>query len=173
MTYHRVCYQINTTGVTSGVGTVYPFGAPEFTIDFEWGSCYSTFSFICMLCRQLFVLLYFIVWPLCCLSFFDLRILITPVRLRLSIWPNLPVQIVLRILKRYIFIETRLKCTIAPCLVQSDNNSTFKTYIRCPFQFQRSLFVLLYFIFCHCPVLFFCDIWILITPLKSSNSSKT
>ena len=31
-----------------------------------------------MFCRSLFVLLYFFFWPLCCLSFFDLRILITP-----------------------------------------------------------------------------------------------
>ena len=30
---------------------------------------------MCIFCRSLFVLLYF--WPLCCLSFFDLRILIT------------------------------------------------------------------------------------------------
>ena len=34
------------------------------------------FSFMCMFCRSLFVLLYFF-WPLCCLFFFDLRILIT------------------------------------------------------------------------------------------------
>jgi hypothetical protein len=33
---------------------------------------------MCMLCRSLFVLLYVLFWPLCCLSFFDLRILITP-----------------------------------------------------------------------------------------------
>jgi hypothetical protein len=39
---------------------------------------YSIFSFICMFCRSLFVPLYFFCWPLCCLSFFDLRILITP-----------------------------------------------------------------------------------------------
>ena len=32
---------------------------------------------LCMLCRSLFVLLYVLFWPLCCLSFFDLRILIT------------------------------------------------------------------------------------------------
>jgi hypothetical protein len=31
-----------------------------------------------MFCRSLFVLLYFFFWPLCCLSFFDIRILITP-----------------------------------------------------------------------------------------------
>jgi len=34
------------------------------------------FSFICMFCKSLFVLLSLNFWPLCCLSF-DLRILIT------------------------------------------------------------------------------------------------
>ena len=38
----------------------------EFTHGFQWGSCYSIFSFICMSCRSLSVLLYFFVWPLCC-----------------------------------------------------------------------------------------------------------
>ena len=37
---------------------------------------YSIFSFICMFCRSLFVLLYFFFWPLCCLFFFDIRILV-------------------------------------------------------------------------------------------------
>ena len=36
-TYHRMCNQINMTGVTSGAGTVYPFGAPEFTSGFLEG----------------------------------------------------------------------------------------------------------------------------------------
>jgi hypothetical protein len=31
-----------------------------------------------MFCRSLFVLLYFFIWPLCCMFFFDIRILITP-----------------------------------------------------------------------------------------------
>ena len=31
MTYHRVCNWINMTGVTSGAGTTYPAGSPEFT----------------------------------------------------------------------------------------------------------------------------------------------
>jgi len=35
------------------------------------------FSFMCMFCRSLFVLLSLFFWPLCCLFFFDLRILIT------------------------------------------------------------------------------------------------
>jgi hypothetical protein len=33
---------------------------------------------MCMLCRSLFVLLYFFFWRLCCLFFFHIRILITP-----------------------------------------------------------------------------------------------
>jgi hypothetical protein len=45
----------------------------QFFHDFKWGSCYSIFSFMCM-----FVLSCFFFWPLCCLFFFDLRILITP-----------------------------------------------------------------------------------------------
>jgi hypothetical protein len=68
MTYIRICNQTNTTGATSGAGTAYPSGASEFTPGFLWGSCYSVICFICMLRRLLFVLL----------SFFDIRILITP-----------------------------------------------------------------------------------------------
>ena len=34
-------------------------------------------QFMCMFCRSLFVLLCFFFWPLCCLFFFDIRILIT------------------------------------------------------------------------------------------------
>jgi hypothetical protein len=58
-TYYRVCNQINTTGAISGEGTTYPTGAPVFTHGFQWGPCYSIFGFICMICRSLFVLLYF------------------------------------------------------------------------------------------------------------------
>ena len=44
------------------------------------GSYYSIFSFMCMICRSLFVFYFssFFVWPLCYLLFFDIRILITP-----------------------------------------------------------------------------------------------
>jgi hypothetical protein len=64
--------------ITSGVGTAYPFGAAAVTPRFLVGSCYSIFSFICMFCRSLFVLLYVFFWPLYYLFFFDIRILITP-----------------------------------------------------------------------------------------------
>jgi hypothetical protein len=36
MTYPRVCNTINTTGTTSGAGTAYPSGTPEFTPG-DWG----------------------------------------------------------------------------------------------------------------------------------------
>ena len=41
------------------------------------GSCYSIFSFLCMFCRSLCVMLSVFFWLLCCLFLFDLRILIT------------------------------------------------------------------------------------------------
>ena len=34
MTYHRVCNKINTTCATSGAGTAYPSGTPEFITGF-------------------------------------------------------------------------------------------------------------------------------------------
>ena len=49
----------------------YPFRPPEFTPGFQWGLYYSIFSFMDR-CLSFFL------WPLCCLSFFDLRILISP-----------------------------------------------------------------------------------------------
>ena len=68
----------NATGVNSGAGTAYPSRAPGFTSGFQWDWCYSVFSFMRMLCRSLFVLLYLFFWTLCCLFFFDIPILIPP-----------------------------------------------------------------------------------------------
>ena len=74
MIYHRVCNYINITGITSGTGTAYSSGAPEFTPGFR--GVRVTQSLVLCLC---FVVrcLFFFFCPLCCLSFFDLRILIT------------------------------------------------------------------------------------------------
>ena len=44
----------------------------------EWGHVTQSLVLCVMFCRSLFVLLSFLFWPLCCLSFFDLQILITP-----------------------------------------------------------------------------------------------
>ena len=38
---------------------------------------HSILNFMCMFCKSLFVFLSFSFWPLCCLSFSDIRILIT------------------------------------------------------------------------------------------------
>jgi hypothetical protein len=55
------------TGAASEAGTVYPSGAPEFTHGFLWDTYCSMF------CFYIFFLLVIVF-----LSFFDLRILITP-----------------------------------------------------------------------------------------------
>ena len=76
--YHRVCNQNNTTGVTSETGTIYPSGAPKFSPDVWWESFVlldHQFSVQCFVDRCFRSSCF--VWPLCCLSFFDLRILIT------------------------------------------------------------------------------------------------
>jgi hypothetical protein len=68
LTYGLDCF------ATTGIGTVYPSGAPEFIPGLMWGSCSSIFSFVCMVCRSFFVLLSFFLWSLCLLSCFDLLI---------------------------------------------------------------------------------------------------
>jgi hypothetical protein len=51
---------------------------PEFALGFQWGLCCSVFSFLCcVFCWSLFVPSFFFFLALCCLSFFDLRIMIT------------------------------------------------------------------------------------------------
>ena len=48
MTSRRVCNQSNQTAAPSGAGTAFSSGVPEFTRGFQWGSCYSIFSFLCI-----------------------------------------------------------------------------------------------------------------------------
>jgi hypothetical protein len=117
------------TGAASGAGTVYPSGAPEFIPGFLWDSCYSNFSFICMFCRSLLVLLYFFFWPLCCLFFFDIQILITPLvsfghcvvcfssiyRFWLPLWYLL--AIVLSVLLRYTNSDYLLLVSFGHCVI--------------------------------------------------------
>jgi len=47
---------------------------------------------MCMFCRLLFVLLFFFFWPLCCLFFCDIRILITPLETLLT-FPDIDIRI--------------------------------------------------------------------------------
>jgi hypothetical protein len=62
-------------GVTSGAGTAHPFEAPQFTPSFS-GVRVTRSLVLCVCFVDCFLSFFF--WPLCCLSFFDLRILITP-----------------------------------------------------------------------------------------------
>jgi len=65
---------MNTTGVISGEGTAYPLGALVFTSGFSGVRVTRSLVLcVCFVDRCLF----FSFWPLCCLFFFDLRILIT------------------------------------------------------------------------------------------------
>jgi hypothetical protein len=84
----------------------------EFTPGFLWGSCYSIFSFICMFCRSLFVLLYFFFWPLCCLFFFDIRILIAPLVSSNSSWNKWQI---LTSLSRYMLVWQVCRCLVRIC----------------------------------------------------------
>jgi len=65
------------TCVSSGTGTAYPYGAYEFKDCSRVcvGHHDSTLVYV-VFCSSLFVLLSFLFWPLCWLSFFDLRILL-------------------------------------------------------------------------------------------------
>ena len=64
----------NPTADTYGAGTAYPSGVqPRFLL---WVRVARSLVFWVVFCRSLFVFLSFLFWPLCCLFFFDLRLLI-------------------------------------------------------------------------------------------------
>jgi hypothetical protein len=58
-----------------GAETAYPSGAPAFISGFSGVRVTRSLVFCVVFCRSLFVLLSFFFWSLCCLSFFDLRLL--------------------------------------------------------------------------------------------------
>ena len=74
----------NTTGATSGAGTVYPSGAPEFIPGFS--GVLVTRSLVLCVCFVDRCLSFCPFWPLCCLFFFD--ILITPLVTSNSVFPS-------------------------------------------------------------------------------------
>ena len=72
MSYERV----KNDRIMTTTNTIYPCSSVTYsdTVSFD-----TIFSFICMFCGSLFVLLYgFFFWTLRCLFFIDVRILITP-----------------------------------------------------------------------------------------------
>ena len=69
-----VSFYSNTTGATSGSGTANPSRAPEFTPGFNRVRVVRSLVF----CIVFLGLLFFLFCPFCFLSFYNLRILITP-----------------------------------------------------------------------------------------------
>ena len=68
------CFAI-TTGVTSGAGTTYPSVASESPLIFIWVRVAQIFI-ICGIQSSIIIVVIFL--PIFCMSFFELRILITP-----------------------------------------------------------------------------------------------
>ena len=95
-TYYRVCNYINTTGGTSGAGTLTFLDHLSSTPVFSYSIC----SFICMLCRSLLVLCTFIFKPLYCLScnllasdyLFEIFKLFLLSRFRINIWNDTGIE---------------------------------------------------------------------------------
>ena len=66
-------------GATSGTEIAYPSGALEFTSQFLMGLCCSNFSCSVVFCKSLYAPLSVLCLPLQCMSFFNLRLLVTSV----------------------------------------------------------------------------------------------
>ena len=64
ITYHWVCVNSNTMGVTCGAGPAYPVAESKFTPDFSCVRVTRSLVFCVMFYRSMFVFL----WSLCCLS---------------------------------------------------------------------------------------------------------
>ena len=65
-------------------------GVPEFTPFFKWCWCCSICRFLCIVLYIIVCFLSFIVWSWHCLSFFDLRLPITPLVLSRFSWVSCP-----------------------------------------------------------------------------------
>ena len=89
----------------------------------------NIFSFMCMFCRSLLVLLSFFFWPLCCLYFFDIRILFTPLVSSNSSYNNLCLilmyfrQIRITMIDWLIYHFTYKSSTPCPMIVLSQNSN--------------------------------------------------
>ena len=71
-----------------------------------------------MFCRSLFVLLYIFFWPLCCLFFFDIRILITPLASSKSSYKKHELIILSEIYdSQWYFVGYRVVYLLCACVV--------------------------------------------------------
>ena len=76
-TFFRICTKSNTTGATSGAEASYLSGTSKFTYVFKQCSRYLIFGFVCNVLQIVVCPIVFLFWPLYCLSFFDLRLIIS------------------------------------------------------------------------------------------------
>ena len=120
MTYSRVCNYINTTGASSGERITYPSQWPEFSATFS--GLRVTRSLVLCVCLVDRCLSFFF-WPLCCLSFFDLRFFVTPFLLIISLLVFVNFQFLicplissnLSCMCYNTMLPWRLVCVIIPC----------------------------------------------------------
>ena len=103
MTYHRVCNKSNTTGATCGAGTTYPC----FFVDFAFRDL--LFSILCFVDR------YLSIWPLCRLSFCELRLLISS--LVSSVFPHKTLRWKLKIEQQKIPPKTKVSVPLVASVV--------------------------------------------------------
>ena len=99
MTYHRI---FNMTGATSEAGSAHPSAAHKVTPVFREVRFTQSLVFCVFFYRPLFVVLSFFFWSLYCLSFLDLRLLITP----LICYFNLCLNLIFDNLLMFIYINT-------------------------------------------------------------------
>ena len=92
-------------GATSGAGTAYPSEHITSSPDFSWVRVTrSLVLYVCFVDRCL----YFFCWPLCCLFFLDIRILIAPLVSSNSSYLNLEKDHVLHIQNTISDVEKRM-----------------------------------------------------------------
>ena len=96
MLYNTSCFK-KPKGATSGRGTAYPSGAPEFIPVFS-GVRVTRSLVLCVYFVD--VVCPFVIFLLCCLFFFDIRILIAPL-----ISSNSSETIIYKTLSRKLYIK--------------------------------------------------------------------
>ena len=93
--------------------------------------CYSIFSFIRMFCRSLFVLLYFFFWPLRCLFFFEIPILITPLYLQTLLNILLFMLTFQQIFNEHLIFSLIYASYKSSLLTKTKYNTSYKLYPGC------------------------------------------
>jgi hypothetical protein len=78
MTYHWLFNKSNTMGPTSGLVTAYPIRGTCLHSFCKWSSCSSILCFLCSVLQTIVYPFNLFFWPLYCLSYFNVRLFISP-----------------------------------------------------------------------------------------------